>query len=68
MNSMLEPMATIYGLNIPAPTLKGSTGIDELGLRITPSLNSPFSADTGIQGYLGKRSGVTGNLTLMMEF
>jgi hypothetical protein len=60
--------AYTYGVKIPSPTMKGSTGMGELGLRITPGLNSPYSADLGVQGYMGKRGGVTGNLTLKMEF
>ncbi len=46
------------------PSLRGFTGIGELGILRNPSADNGFFADMGVQGYLGKRQGVTGNLRL----
>jgi len=60
--------ATTNGLAINAPALRGDTGIGELGLTLKPSQNLPLSLDLGIQGYVGKREGVTGSVQVKYEF
>jgi len=59
---------TAFGDPIPAPSLRGDTGIGELGLTLRPSLNLPLSFDLGVQGYTGKREGVTGSLQIRFTF
>ena len=53
-------------LAIDAPSLRGGTGIGELGLMVKPS--STVSIDLGAQGYVGKREGVTGALQVGIAF
>ena len=60
--------ATTNGYDIDAPSLRGDTGIGELGLTFKPSQSLPLSFDFGVQGYVGKREGVTGNLQARLEF
>jgi autotransporter-associated beta strand protein len=60
--------ATTNGFSIDAPSLRGDTGIGELGLTLTPSATLPLSFDLGVQGYTGKREGVTGSLRIRLEF
>jgi len=60
--------ATTYGYNIDTPTMFGSTGVGELGLTLKPSKTLPLSFDLGVQGYVGKRDGVTGSLQAKWEF
>ncbi|MDL2268049.1 autotransporter-associated beta strand repeat-containing protein, partial [Desulfovibrio sp. OttesenSCG-928-G15] len=60
--------ATTNGNRIDAPDMKGSTGIGELGLTVKPSQNLPLTFDLGVQGYTGKREGVTGSLQFRWEF
>lgn len=60
--------ATTNGFSIDAPSLKGDTGIGELGFNLKPSQTLPLSFDLGIQGYTGMREGVTGSLQLRFEF
>ena len=60
--------ATTYGYDVPAPSLKGSSGMGEVGLTWNPLSAQEFSLDCGIQGYLGQREGVSGNLQLRYEF
>lgn len=60
--------ATTNGFAIDAPSLRGDTGIGELGLSLTPSADLPLTVDLGVQGYAGKREGVTGSLQVKYEF
>ena len=48
--------------------MKGDTGVGELGLVYTPSASLPLSFDLGVQGYVGKREGLTGSLPATYEF
>ena len=56
------------GSSIDAPSIRGSTGIGELGITWQPSKNRPLFLDLGFQGYVGKREGVTGSLRVKYEF
>ena len=60
--------ATTYGYKIDAPKLGGGAGIGEIGLSLKPSQSLPLSFDLGVQGYVGKREGVTGSLQIRYEF
>ena len=60
--------ARTNGFDIDAPNLRGDTGIGELGLSLTPSADLPLTVDLGVQGYTGKREGVTGSLMVKWEF
>jgi hypothetical protein len=57
--------ATSYGYAIKAPSLQGNTGIGEIGVTFKAS---PFYVDFGVQGYVGKREGVTGSIQAKYEF
>jgi outer membrane autotransporter protein len=60
--------ATAYGLPIDAPSPRGGTGVGEIGFNFKPSPDLPLSFDLGVQGYTGKREGVTGSLQMKWEF
>jgi hypothetical protein len=60
--------ASLNGLPIRSPELKGGTGIGEVGLTVRPSPDIPLSIDLGAQGYTGKREGVTGSLQIKYHF
>jgi outer membrane autotransporter protein len=60
--------ASTNGFDIEAPSLRGDTGIGELGVVLKPSKDLPLSFDLGVQGYVGKREGVTGSLQVKYEF
>ena len=60
--------ATADNIPIEAPELKGGAGVGELGLTLAPAKGRPLSLDVGIQGYVGRREGVTGTLRLKIEF
>ena len=48
--------------------MKGSSGVGEIGLTIFPSQSVPVTLDLGMQGYVGKREGITGSLRLHYRF
>ena len=52
-------------VNYGVPSLKGSTGIGEVGMTYR---KNAFSADLGIQGHVGKREAVTGSLRVAWAF
>jgi hypothetical protein len=56
------------GFAIEEPSLRGWTGIGEIGVTFVPSSSLPISLDIGVQGYAGKREGVTGSIDLKIEF
>jgi len=53
---------------VKVPSLRGSTGIAELGLTFEPCDDKPLTVDFGLQGYLGKRRGLTGSLQVRYVF
>jgi hypothetical protein len=60
--------ASSNGFEIDAPSLRGNTGIGELGLVLAPSESPAMRLELGVQGYVGKRRGVTGSLALALDF
>ncbi len=60
--------AVAYGVNLLAPSLKGSTFVGELGLSLKSPKVQGFSIDLGVQGFAGKRQGISGNLMLKYTF
>lgn len=59
---------TIDGDNIDSAGIKGSTGIGEVGIRITPTKEKNLSMDMKLSGYSGKREGVAGGLSVKYAF
>lgn len=60
--------ATTYGLEAPAPSLKGDSGLLEAGLTLKPVEGSGLSLDFGVQGHTGVRQGVSGTALVRYEF
>jgi outer membrane autotransporter protein len=60
--------ASTHGYAIDAPSLKGSTGIFELGLNMQPTENKALSVNLGVNGYVGKREGVSGQVQVQYKF
>jgi autotransporter-associated beta strand protein/autotransporter passenger strand-loop-strand repeat protein len=59
---------SVNGVPLASPSLKGTTVSGELGLALRPSPSAPVTLDLGVQGFAGKRRGVSGNLTFKIEF
>jgi len=60
--------ATANGDAIKAPKLTGGTGVGELGVTLKPSKTQHLSIDLGVQGYAGRREGVSGSVRAKLEF
>lgn len=60
--------AAAYGQDIAAPTLRGGTGMAELGVIFQPAAGKSMFIDLGVKGYLGKREGISGNIQFRADF
>ncbi len=60
--------ATVYGLDTPSPSLKGDTGVFELGVSLKPDFARPLTVALGVQGYMGQREGIGGTLKMGWVF
>jgi len=60
--------ASTYGYDLDAPSLRGDTGLGEIGLTITPTEGKAFSLNLGLQGFTGVREGWQGSLQMKYEF
>lgn len=59
--------ATANGLSTPSPSVKGSSGMLELGVLIAPKA-SPVSFDLGVSGWTGKQKGYSLNANMCWSF
>ncbi|MDR1083581.1 MAG: autotransporter outer membrane beta-barrel domain-containing protein [Deltaproteobacteria bacterium] len=59
---------SILGQPIEVPSLKGGTGIGEIGIIYRSNEDSHFNIETGIQGHVGVRRGISGGVRLGWEF
>lgn len=63
-----EATATVKGLSTPSPSIKGSSGMLELGYIIqNKDVNAP-AVDIGLQGWSGKKQGFSGNINFIWKF
>jgi hypothetical protein len=63
-----KAQGSVHGMRLDDPSLKGSTGILELGVSIKSRPESSNTLELGLQGYAGKREGVTGTVQLKRVF
>ena len=60
--------ATTNGVPIDSPSMKGDSGLVELGLNVRPLKNKVLTLGVGVQGYFGQKEGVTGTLQAGYKF
>jgi len=60
--------AMTNGYAIGVPSLRGDTGVGELGVTWKPTAYRGFFVDLGAQGYVGKREGATASLAIARIF
>lgn len=60
--------ATTNGMPIESPSMKGASGLLELGLNVRPLKNKALLVGIGLQGYFGQKEGVTGSLQIGYKF
>lgn len=63
-----DARATYRGLSTLTPSLKGSSGMAELGVKFKPNEKTPLTMDVSVQGWTGKQRGVGANLALQWNF
>ena len=63
-----DARATYRGLSTPSPSMKGSSGMLELGVKCQPSPKSPFHMDISLAGWAGKQRGVSFNAAFQWTF
>lgn len=59
--------ATANGFSTPSPSVKGSSGMLELGVLVAPKA-SPVSFDLGVSGWAGKQKGYAVNANMCWHF
>ena len=63
-----EARAHYNGMSTPAPSMKGSSGMLELGWKQEATKDNPFGVDLGLTGWCGKQRGVSFNAGFSWEF
>lgn len=63
-----EARATVKGFSTPSPSIKGSSGMLELGYVLKAQGANDPSVDIGLQGWTGKKQGVTANVNFVWTF
>lgn len=59
---------TYYFYKVDAPSIKGGSGLAELGIRFLPTANKNLTLDFKIKGYVGKREGINGTAQIEYAF
>ena len=62
-----DARATYNGGSTPSPSVKGSSGLMELGWQVKPG-KGPMTIDLGVTGWVGKQRGVTANVQANWTF
>ena len=62
-----DARATYRGQSAPSPSVKGGSGMLELGWQVKPG-SSPMTLDLGLTGWAGKQRGLTGQIGMMWKF
>ena len=54
-----DARAHYKGMSTASPSIKGGSGLLELGWQVKPSAHSPLTLDLGLTGWVGRQEGVT---------
>ncbi|MGB6243148.1 MAG: autotransporter outer membrane beta-barrel domain-containing protein [Castellaniella sp.] len=63
-----QARATAHGMDTPSPSLKGDTGVFEIGFDIKPKTDGPLTMGLSMQTYTGVREGFGGTARLIWLF
>ena len=63
-----EARASYRGYSTPNPSMKGSSGMLELGVKCQPDTKYPFFMDISLAGWAGKQRGVSFNAAFQWMF
>lgn len=60
--------ATVKGLSTPSPSIKGSSGMFEIGYVLKADGENGTDIELGLQNWLGKKQGVTASVNVVFKF
>ena len=63
-----EARATVKGFSTPSPSIKGGSSMLELGYIWQPKAANDPAIDLGLQGWAGKKQGLTANVNFVWKF
>lgn len=63
-----EARASVKGFSTPSPSIKGSSGMLETGYIWQPKGANDPAIDLGLQGWVGKKQGLTANVNFVWKF
>lgn len=63
-----ETRASVKGFSTPSPSIKGSSGMFEVGYIWQPKGANDPAIDLGLQGWAGKKQGLTANINFVWKF
>ena len=63
-----EARATVKGFSTPSPSIKGSSGLLELGYILQPKGANDPMVNIGLQGWGGKKQGFSGSVNFVWKF
>ena len=63
-----EARASVKGFSTPSPSIKGSSGMFEVGYIWQPKAANDPAIDLGLQGWAGKKQGLTANINFVWKF
>lgn len=63
-----EARAIVKGFSTPSPSIKGSSGMFEVGYIWQPKGANDPAIDLGLQGWAGKKKGLTANINFVWKF
>lgn len=58
----------VEGIAIESASIKGTSGVFEIGMKLMPSPESAWEFGAGIKGYVGKHRGLRGDLAISYRF
>lgn len=63
-----DATGTTYGLALQKMSMKGDTGVAELGVSFNPASSSRWTVDANVSGAFGQRDGVEGRFMVNVRF
>ena len=63
-----QAAASVHGIALDEPSMKGDTGIGEIGVTLAETVSKNIGLDLGLQGYTGEKEGVAGTARLSFNW
>ena len=63
-----QAAASVHGIALDEPSMKGDTGIGEIGITLVETVSKNIGLDLGLQGYTGEKEGIVGTARLSFNW